>query len=231
LQARLLAEAVGPAGHVTGVDIDPGLLAHGETLAGQAGLAERITFRPGNMLDRLPFDEDAFDWVWSADCIGYPLGALLPILEELKRVVRPGGSLALLAWSSQQVLPGYPLLEARLNAACSSYLPYLEGQPPDLHFLRALGGLREARLEQVQAQTFVGDVQAPHKEAERAALLSLFAMLWAEPAAEATSQAVREDWTEVQRLCSPGSPDCILDQPGYYAFFTYTLFCGLVPGG
>jgi hypothetical protein len=29
-------------------------------------------------------------------------------------------------------------------------------------------------------------------------------------------------------LCSPTSPECILDVPGYYAFFTYTMFTGEV---
>jgi len=233
-QALLLAEAVAPEGHITGMDIDPGLLAFGETLVQEAGLSGRITFQEGNMLGRLPFAKHAFDWVWSADCIGYPLGELAPVLEELKRVVRPGGSIFLLGWSSQQVLPGHPLLEARLDAKCSSYIPYLQGKDPDLHFLRALHSMREAGLEQVQAQTFAGDVRSPLGEGERAALLSLFEMLWvppgADPLAEPAPEADRADWSEVQRLCRAESPDCILDHPEYYAFFTYTLFRGTVPG-
>ena len=100
LQTLLLADAVGSEGHITGVDILPQLLAYGEHLVGKAGLSERITFREGDM-NRLPFAEDAFDWVWSADCIGYPVGELLPVLKELVRVVKPGGSVILLAWSSQ----------------------------------------------------------------------------------------------------------------------------------
>jgi demethylmenaquinone methyltransferase/2-methoxy-6-polyprenyl-1,4-benzoquinol methylase len=224
LQALLLADAVGSGGHITGVDILPEFLAFGENLAVKAGLSQRITFREGNM-NLLPFSEDTFDWAWSCDCIGYPLAELTPILNELIRVVRPGGSVVILAWSSQQVLPGYPLLEARLNGTCSSYLPYLEGKSPELHFLRAMRPFQEVGLEQVQAQTFVGEVQAPLRPGERTGLASLFDMLWAEPAAGASP----EDWAELQRLCKPGSPDFILDVPGYYAFFTYTLFRGRVP--
>jgi len=129
LQSLLLADAVGSEGHVTGVDILPEFLAYGEDLAGQAGLSERITFREGDM-NRLPFAENTFDWAWSADCIGYPAGELIPLLKELMRVVRPGGDIIILAWSSQQVLPGYPLLEARLNATCSAYLPFLKRTDP-----------------------------------------------------------------------------------------------------
>jgi ubiquinone/menaquinone biosynthesis C-methylase UbiE len=224
LQELLLAEAVGPAGHVTAVDVLPEFLAFGDNLVSKAGLSERVTFRKGDM-GRLPFEADTFDWVWSADCVGYPLAELIPLLQELGRVVKPGGSIILLAWTSQQVLPGYPLLEARLNATCSSYLPYLDGKNPELNYLRALRWFREVGLEEVKGQTFVGDVQAPLTSGERAALASLFDMLWGQPQPGVSP----EDWAEFQRLCQPGSPDFILDLPGYYAFFTCSMFRGRVP--
>lgn len=224
LQALLLAQAVGSAGQITGVDIAPELLAFGEELVRKAGLSERITLRVGDMA-RLPFAENTFDWVWSADCIGYPAGDLAAALEELVRVVRPGGSVIILAWSSQQVLPGHPLLEARLNATCSSYLPFLSGQDPELHFSRAPRWFEEAGLAEVRAQTFVGGVQAPLEPGERAAMASLFEMLWGQPQPKVSP----EDWEAYQRLCGPGSPDYILDIRGYYAFFTYSMFWGKVP--
>ena len=71
--------------------------------------------------------------------MGYPAGELVPLLKELARVVRPGDSVAILAWSSQQLLPGYPLLEARLNATCSGLTRFLKRKRPESHFLRALG--------------------------------------------------------------------------------------------
>ncbi len=222
LQELLLAEAVGSAGRVTGLDIIPEFLAYGEELVRRAGLSGRVDFRQGDV-SRPPFADDSFDWAWSADCIGYPLGELAPILKELQRVVRPGGSIAIVAWTSQQVLPGHPLLEARLNATCSSYAPYLEGKDHELHFLRALRHFNEAGLEQVKAQTFTGDVRAPLNDGERAALASLFEMLWTQP------EAPTPDWAELQRLCRPGSADFILNRPGYYAFFTMTMFSGKMP--
>jgi demethylmenaquinone methyltransferase/2-methoxy-6-polyprenyl-1,4-benzoquinol methylase len=221
LQALLLAEAVGPQGHVTGLDIGPELLAFGKVQVSRVEGAGRIAFCGGDV-GRLPFAADSFDWAWSADCIGYPLGELAPVLKELMRVVRPGGSLILLAWTSQQLLPGYPLLEARLNATCSAYMPYLRGKDPELNFLRAPRWFREAGLEEVTAHTFVGEVQSPLGEDERAALAALFEMLWGQPQPEVAP----EDWSEYQRLCQPGSADFILDLPDYYAFFTYSVFRG-----
>jgi demethylmenaquinone methyltransferase/2-methoxy-6-polyprenyl-1,4-benzoquinol methylase len=223
LQALLLAEAVGSDGHVTGLDLSPALLHYAEKIVRHAGLSGRISCQEGD-LNRLPFDDDTFDWIWSADCVGYPVSNLLPVLLELRRVVKPGGTIAILAWSSQCLLPGYPLLEARLNATGSGLAPIVRGSEPESHFLRALRWFAEAGLVEAENRTFVGDVQAPLSDATRTALISLFEMLWGEPAPEVS----QEDWAEYQRLCQPESPDFILDLPGYVAFFTYSLFRGTV---
>lgn len=227
LQALLLAQAVGPAGRVTGVDIDPALVTHAREHAGPAIGPGRVTFAAGDMHD-LPFARGSFDWAWSADCVGYPAGELRPLLAELSRVVRPGGSVAILGWTSQQVLPGYPELEARLNASCSAYRPFLGGVEPDQHFVRALRGFGEAGLLQVEARTFVGEARAPLTDRERDGLTSLIAMLWAEPTPSSSAEGI-DAWRESRRLCQPGSPEFILDVPGYYAFFTVSLFRGFVP--
>ena len=222
--ALLLAEAIGPTGHVTGLDLSPAILRYAEKVVKEFGLSDRISFQEGDV-SRLPFDNDTFDWVWSVDCVGYPVGDLLPLLRELARVVKPGGAVAILAWSSQWVLPGYPLLEARLNATCSGLAPYARGQRPESHFMRALGWFGEAGLEEVEGRTFVGDVQAPLSDDGRTGLLSLFQMLWGEPQPEVS----QEDWAEYQRLCQPDSPDFILNLSDYYGFFTYSMFRGKVP--
>ena len=220
----LLAEAAGPAGHVTGLDLSSELLAHAREKAKMSSLSERIAFQQGNV-NALPFDDDQFDWVWSVDCVGYPTGKPVALLKELARVVRPGGSVAILGWSSQQLLPGHPLLEARLNATSLGIAPFVEGKRPERHFLRALGWFREAGLEEATARTFVGDVHAPLSDEIRSALISLFEMRWGEP----RSELAPEDWAEYQQFCQPDSPDFILDLPDYYAFFTYSLFHGKVP--
>ena len=164
------------------------------------------------------------DRAWSADCIGYPAGDLQPALAELIRVVKPGGRFFLLGWSSQQFLPGYPALEARLSATCSGYLPFLRGKRPEENFMRALGPLWKAGLEEVQAKTFLGEVRTPLATGIRTAMASLFEMLWGTHQPE----ALPEDREAYERLCRPDSPEFILDLPDYYGFFTYTLFCGRV---
>lgn len=225
LQALSLAETVGPEGHITGLDLSPELLVHAEDIVQKAGLAERISFREGDV-NKLPFNDDTFDWAWSMDLVGYAPIDPLPLLKELSRVVKPDGRVAILAWSHETLLPGHPLLEARLSATSAGISPFIKGKKPQLHFLRALNWFREAGLQEPTARTFAGDVYAPLSDDFRGALTALFQMRW--PGVE--SELAEEDWAEYRRLCLPESPDFILNLPDYYAFYTYSLFSGTVPG-
>jgi demethylmenaquinone methyltransferase/2-methoxy-6-polyprenyl-1,4-benzoquinol methylase len=221
-QTLLLAETTAPTGHVTGLDISAELLDYARDKIAASPLADRISFKQGDM-NSLPFPDNVFDWVWSADCVGYPSGDLLTTLKEIVRVVKPGGRVALLAWTSQQLLPGYSLLEAQFNAAYSAYAPLLRGIDPAAHFMRALRSFSEVGLVNAKAQTFISEVQAPLSAECRAALTSLIGMVWNVP-----PEAPDADRVEYQRLCQAGSPDFILNLPEYYGFFTYTMFTGIV---
>ena len=219
----LLSEAVRPGGHVIGLDLSAEFLVIARKIVKKSGLSEQISFQEGTV-NQLPFGDDSFDWALSVDCVGYVPQEPLPLVKELARVVKPGGSVAILGWSSQQLLPGYPRLEARLNATSAGIAPFTKGKRPELHFLRALHWFRDAGLKKLRAQTFVGDIKAPLSDDIRSALISLFQMRWGEPQAELS----QDDWEKYQRLCQPESPDLILSVPDYYAFFTYSLFQGKV---
>lgn len=219
-----LAEATAPGGHVTGVDISPDSLAHAEETAGKSRLAAQIVFQHGDM-ENLPFDDDTFDWVWNADTL-WPVAGKDPrlLVRELVRVVKPMGIVAILFWSSQRLLPGYPLLEARLNATCAANFPYTDDTNPELHILRTLDWLQEAGLDDLQVRTVVADIHSPLDDAVQIALEGTFQMLWG----KAEPEVAPEDWGQFQRLCQPQSPDFILNLPNYYAFITYSLFWGKV---
>jgi len=223
LQALLLAEAIRPTGHVTGLDLSPDFLVLARKKVEEAGLSDQVSFQEGDVRE-LPFDDDSFDWVWSANCVGYAPLEPLPMVKELTRVVKPGGVVAILAWSSQMLLPGYPLLEARLNATSAGIAPFFKGTRPELHFLRALGWFHQVGLENPTTHTICGQAFAPLTDDLRRALVALFEMRW--PGVE--PELVQEEQEEYQRLCLPESPDFIVDHPDYYAFFTYSMFHGKV---
>lgn len=222
LQCLLLADEVGPAGHVTGLDISTEHLDYGRDIVKKAGLSEYISFQEGDVTN-LPFDDNTFDWVWSVDCAGFVPPEPLSSLRELVRVTKPGGIVAISIWSSEKLLPGYPRLEARLGATPAGMAPFVQGTKPEWHFLRALGWFNELGLKEVKAKVFADSVHAPLGDEKRNALADLFKQRWPDVANELSSA----DFTKYQRLCSPDSPDFILDLPDYCAFFTYTMFWGI----
>lgn len=226
-----LAEAVAPAGHVVGLDLSPEFVKRGMALAQQAGLSEHASFRDGD-LNHLPFDDDAFDWLWSADTVyfgpsdqGYAAEDPAPLMRELSRVVKPGGRINLVYCAAQNLLPGFPLLEARLNAVSAEGEPFVQGKNPKLHSLRALDWLREAGLKSLSANTVACGVQAPLGDELRGALAGLLKYRWG---ADPLSKLTPEDAADYQRLCQPDSPDFILDLPDYCTFFTCSVFSGRV---
>jgi ubiquinone/menaquinone biosynthesis C-methylase UbiE len=97
---------------VVGVDLTPELLAAGERLADELGL--RIEFVEGDA-EAIPFEPDSFDVVVSTfGCMFAPRQAVAA--AEIVRVLRPGGRLAITAWT-----PGGAMGE--FFKTIGSYLP------------------------------------------------------------------------------------------------------------
>ncbi|MDY6930476.1 MAG: class I SAM-dependent methyltransferase [Halobacteriota archaeon] len=224
LQMIMLAEAIGVNGHVTGLDISKEFLSYAEEILKAEGYSNRTTFLEGSM-EELPFDDDTFDWAWSANCVGYNPHEPIPLLEELKRVVKPNGMVALIAWSSEELLPGYPILEARLKGTTSGIAPFGKEKKPETHFHRALFWFNRMGFKDTKAEVFSECAYAPLSRKMREALTSLIEMRW--PNAESELEPKLQE--EFQRLCCADSPNFILNLPDYYAFFTYSMFWGKVP--
>jgi demethylmenaquinone methyltransferase/2-methoxy-6-polyprenyl-1,4-benzoquinol methylase len=131
---------------------------------------------------------------------------------------------AILGWTSQRILPGYSLLEDRLNADCSRAAPYYRGQEPRNHFMRSIQGFCDVGLKDPNARSFLGEVRGPLDDETRRALISLMDMLWQDPPVGLS----REEMAQYRRIRRADSEDFILGCPEYYAFFTYTMFHGTV---
>jgi ubiquinone/menaquinone biosynthesis C-methylase UbiE len=222
----LLARAAAPEGRVTGLDRSLATLREAEVDARTAPASDQVLRVNGSFL-ALPFPDGSFDWVWCADAL-WPQGVVddpVDAVRQLARVVRPGGAVALLFWSGQTLLSGYPELEARLGVAFAEHTACFASVPPPQHHLRALVWLRQAGLHQTRAKSFVAEATAPLSPALRAALNGCFEMLWG----EVSGCLGAADRDTFRRLCSADSPESVLDQPGYHAFVIYTLFVGTRP--
>jgi ubiquinone/menaquinone biosynthesis C-methylase UbiE len=90
----LVAKRAHPQIEIVGLDPDPKALARARRKAERAGLA--VTFEQG-FGDELPFSERSFDRVISSFMFHHLETAQKPaVLREVRRVLRPGGSLHLL---------------------------------------------------------------------------------------------------------------------------------------
>lgn len=220
-----LAERTGPAGRVVGLDASGDHLMRARRLAADEPVRDRVEFVQGD-LRHLPFEAGSFDWAWCADAL-YPFGGMDPVagLAELRRVVRPGGTVALVFWSNQSLLAGHPELEARLNLAHVGWNPSLAGVAPELHYMRALGWMNRAGLAEPRAQSFVTGVQAPVKPALRESLAFVYEMFWG----DLGDRLSTNDRRALEHLCNPASTGFLPDTSGYCCQVTYTLFTGRVP--
>ena len=92
-----LASRVGEHGHVTALDLSPGLLEIAAQRAQARGLKNFTTQQAD--AHRLPFPEDSFDLATSRFGVMFFRDPVLA-LGELRRVLRPGARACFLAWGS-----------------------------------------------------------------------------------------------------------------------------------
>ncbi len=92
--ARVVAERVGPDGHVVGLDLSPAMLAVARRAAASAGL--RVEWHEGSAQD-LPHADESFDLVFCQ--MGLQFFPDKPrAVSEMRRVLAPGGQAVLTTW-------------------------------------------------------------------------------------------------------------------------------------
>ncbi|HEX6151856.1 methyltransferase domain-containing protein [Nocardioides sp.] len=138
--ARAASEQVSPGGRVTGVDLNPAMLAVAERVA------PGIEWREGDVAS-LPFDADAFDVVTCQAAIFFfpdPAGAL----REMGRVTRSGGRVVVQSFAALSSQPAYgPWVELVARHAGPDAVRLLgtywsEGDPDAMRARCADAGLR-----------------------------------------------------------------------------------------
>jgi SAM-dependent methyltransferase len=107
--------AVGPEGHVVGVDMTPEMLAKSRATAKSLGL-ERVEFREG-LLEHLPVEDEWADVVISNGVINL-CADKAAVFAEAYRVLRPGGVLQFADIANGRPLPEAAVCEIDLWTGC-----------------------------------------------------------------------------------------------------------------
>ena len=222
----LLAEAVGPAGAIAALDLAPDNVAAVGRRVADWGLATPIEARVGSLL-ALPYADDAFDAVWCAATVGYLTDdKLATTLAEFRRVVRPGGLVAIKEYDGtmHRMLPAPPYLLAHLieSIARSGDTRYVGTvRTPSL-----AAQLRRAGLTDVRMRTTLVERSAPLGPPERqfwGDLLAYFAPLGLRHAVPAEDRAF---WA---RLTDPAERERLLDDPDFACCEGHVVAVGTTP--
>jgi len=106
--ALTLARLVGPRGHVVATDIAPAMLAAAQEQAAAQGLIN-ISFKAADA-QNLPFASATFDVVTCRFGIAH-VPDYQRALEEIRRVLRPGGRAAFVVWGPRDRNPYFTLVD------------------------------------------------------------------------------------------------------------------------
>ena len=159
--ARRVAARVGVRGSVVGVDINEEMLAVAKQTA--ADVHPSIEWRQADATD-LPFSEEVFDVVCCQQAFQFfddPTAAL----EEMQRVLAPGGRVALSVWRPLNYQPAYEILAEALErhvgdeAGTMMRSPFPRWDGEDIRTL-----VQTAAFDPVSVTIEIGSVRYPSVE-------------------------------------------------------------------
>lgn len=151
---RAAAERAGEAGAVTGVDPNPGMLTVARRLSGGIRWVEGVA-------EALPAEDQSFDRVVSQFGMMFFTDRHAAV-EEMLRVLVPGGRLAVAVWDSLENTPAYARAVGLLNrmagsdAANALRAPFVMGDRAELEHL-----MRQAGMGDVTGTTRTGRARFP----------------------------------------------------------------------
>jgi SAM-dependent methyltransferase len=218
-----LADRVGPQGNVVGVDIDPTFLAVAGKAVAAAGGAERVSLCRSDIAG-LPFDDNSFDLAWCAQSL-YTLPDPLAALRELRRVVRPGGTVAVFENDTvhQIILPWPPDLELAVRQA--QLQSFHEDSPSPERFYIGRDfctAFHDIGIDDCRITAHTSVRHAPLDANERT-FLAWYLHELSQRACPFLNPVLRARFKE---LIDPSSSAFMLNSPDFYVTYIDLLACG-----
>lgn len=208
----LLAELVGSTGHISAYDLAPENIERVDALVENRQFPCSIETRVGN-LTSLPYEDNRFDVVWCANITQYLTDdELSKMLAEFRRVVRPGGFVAVKEYDLcfNLFTPFDPTMMWRFYDAVRHHIPPVQG---GLRAFQLPTWLKQAGLVNVGFKSFLCERKAPLRPVERefiGTILNVHAQ-----AAESVDLP-EQDMLAWRELGNFDLPDHILKHPDFY---------------
>lgn len=117
LECFIAARKVGSAGHVIGIDMTLDMLERARAAAVRMGI-ENVEFREG-LIEALPVDDNTVDVIIS-NCVINLSPDKPAVFQEMYRVLKPGGRIAISDVVSQAPIPQHYRDDIQLWSACAS---------------------------------------------------------------------------------------------------------------
>mmetsp|Transcript_916 Transcript_916/g.1760 ORF Transcript_916/g.1760 Transcript_916/m.1760 type:complete len:390 (+) Transcript_916:196-1365(+) len=124
--SRYLASKLGSDSHVTGITLSPNQVARATALAKERGL-DNTEFKVMDAL-AMKFPDNSFDMVWACES-GEHMPDKKKYVEEMARVLKPGGVMVMATWCSRDDT------EKPLDEVERKNLNYLESEWTHPHFI------------------------------------------------------------------------------------------------
>jgi demethylmenaquinone methyltransferase/2-methoxy-6-polyprenyl-1,4-benzoquinol methylase len=170
--ALLIEPKLHPGGRVIAADLNHAMLVEGQRKLERKGLRNRIACMEVNV-EHLSFPDGSFDAITTGFCLRN-VGNLQRALQEIQRVLKPGGRFVCLEfshpkrawlrrlydWYSFTLLPKVGTWVAHDTTGVYEYLPASIRNFPDQEALREQ--LREARFRDVTYRNLTGGIVAIH---------------------------------------------------------------------
>src|SRR5262245_38207404 len=208
----LIAELVGPGGAIAAFDLAPDNVERARALLADAPRRPLVEVRVGS-LTALPYADAAFDAAWCANALEYLSDDELAIsLAELRRVVRPGGLVAIKDADGGLWLfaPGDPTLLPRAWAAAGRVSAPFRGTLRSRTMRRHL---EPAGLVDVWQRATLIERWAPLQPVQRQYIGHWLTMLGTLAEQGGVPEGDRVFW---ERQQDPDAPDHLVNQPDLF---------------